>query len=184
LSNYFNKEFWVFFNTFAPWLSAIGTISAVIVSLYLARRDKTVRLQVSAGHRILVIPGMGGPREEYMVIQVVNIGHREAQITGIGWEVGLFYKEYAMQPVLNDEFSSPLPVRLKDGEEANYYYQLYGDSNWLTNFSHDFLLHSPKKRSKYIKLVVFTSIGKNFKQIIEEGLRKKLVETAIKMKKD
>lgn len=54
-------EFWKFINTFAPWLSALGTIAAVVVSLYLARRDKSIRLEVSAGHRLLATPGVKGP---------------------------------------------------------------------------------------------------------------------------
>jgi hypothetical protein len=86
----FDRTTWTFINSFADWLSALGTVSAVILALYLARRDKNVRLEVSAGHRIVVTPGTEGPYPEYLMIRIVNIGHREAQITNIGWKVGLF----------------------------------------------------------------------------------------------
>lgn len=49
-------DYWKFVNSFAPWLSAIGTLSAVIVAIYLARRDKFVRLKCAAGIRMLIGP--------------------------------------------------------------------------------------------------------------------------------
>ena len=77
-NNIFNEETWKFINTFAPWLSAIGTLMAVAVSLYLARHDKRIRLEVNAGHRLLITEGQKGPHPEYLLIRIVNIGHREA----------------------------------------------------------------------------------------------------------
>lgn len=57
-----DEETWKFINTFAPWLSAIGsTLSAVATSLWLAQRDRRVKLSVRASLRIWLIPG-GGPR--------------------------------------------------------------------------------------------------------------------------
>jgi hypothetical protein len=39
--SFFDRETWTFVNSFAPWLSAIGTLAAVITSLYLATADRT-----------------------------------------------------------------------------------------------------------------------------------------------
>lgn len=74
----FDKETFNFINTFAPWLSAIGTIAAVWVAIYFARQDKRLRIDVSAGNRLIVTPGQKGPHPEYLVVHIVNIGHREA----------------------------------------------------------------------------------------------------------
>lgn len=158
----------------------MGTISAVIVSLYLARRDKSVRLEVSAGYRLIVTPGVKGPHPDYLLIKVVNIGHREAQVTGIGWKVGFFRRQYAVQITITDVMSSPIPVRLKDGEEANFFIPLDEQTNWLKNFVRDFLKRSPRIRSRFVKVQVSTSIGKTFSQRIEEDLRKLIVKAAQK----
>ena len=37
-----DRATWQFINSFSSWLSAIGTVAAVIVALYLARRDKRI----------------------------------------------------------------------------------------------------------------------------------------------
>jgi hypothetical protein len=175
-----NVELWKFINTFAPWLSAFGTICAVILSLHLARRDKTIRLEVSAGHRLRVAPGTPGPYREYVVIKIVNIGHREAQITGVGWKIGFFRRQWAFHITNNDGMSSNIPIRLKDGEEANYYIPL-NKINWLQNFAQDFLKSFPTIRSRFIKVAVSTSVGKWFEERIETSLRKMLVTAAKKM---
>ncbi len=86
----------------------MGTISAVVVSLYLARHDNNVKLEVSAGHRLRVTPGDKKPYPEYLVIKIVNIGHREAQVTNIGWKVGLFRPQLAVQTTTPDKMSSTI----------------------------------------------------------------------------
>ena len=49
------KDTWEFINSFAPWLAAFGTVAAVIVSLYLARTDKRIRLAIYEGVRIITV---------------------------------------------------------------------------------------------------------------------------------
>src|SRR5688572_29955936 len=105
----FDRATWQFINTFADWFAAAGTIAAVIVAIYLARRDKTVRLSINAGVRLIVTPGVKGPHPEYLSITAVNIGHREAQITNIGWHVGLFKRQHGVQSTIQDGMSSPIP---------------------------------------------------------------------------
>jgi hypothetical protein len=111
-NNIFDKETWKFINTFAPWLSAIGTFAAVVISLYLARQGKSVTLKITAGHRLMATPGIQGPYPEYIAINIVNTGYRDAQITNIGWKVGFFKKDkqHAIQLIQNDSLSSPLPI--------------------------------------------------------------------------
>jgi hypothetical protein len=82
-----DEEPWKFINTFAPWLSAIGsTLSAVATSLWLAQRDRRVKLSVRASLRIWLIPG-GGPGHGYrfVSVNVINQGRRPATVSGIGW---------------------------------------------------------------------------------------------------
>src|SRR5688572_19989531 len=44
------RKTWEFINTFANWPSAIGTLAAVGVALYLAFRERRISLKLSAGH--------------------------------------------------------------------------------------------------------------------------------------
>lgn len=125
-------------------------------------------------------PGTPGPHREYVVIKIVNIGHREAQITGVGWKVGFFRRQAAVHITINDGMSSSIPIRLKDGEEAHYYIPL-NKINWLQNFARDFLKSFPTIKSRFIKVAVSTSVGKWFEERIEKSLRKMLVEAAKKL---
>jgi hypothetical protein len=65
-------QIWVAVGT---WLSSIGTIGAVIVALYLARRVENVRLNVRVGLMEVVI-GDGSPLQEHVGITVTNLGER------------------------------------------------------------------------------------------------------------
>ena len=170
-----SRDTWRFINTFAPWLSALGTLSAVALSLYLARRDKTVRLEVSAGHRLLVTPGTPGPWPEFLAISVVNIGHRDAQITNIGWRVGILRKRHAIQTTITDGMSSQLPIRLRDGEEAKYFVPMNETTNWLDNFASKMLAPLPRVQVYFVRIQVFTTIGRTFEARIESSLRDKLI---------
>ena len=56
-----DKQTWQFINTFAPWLSAIGTISAVAVVV--TSVGKTLRVRVNRNVRNLLTRGKEGDEE-------------------------------------------------------------------------------------------------------------------------
>ena len=118
----FDQETWKFTNTFAPWLSAFGAVSTVIASPDLAGREK-----YSPGSegwsRVDRDATWLGDIPECLANYVVNVVHREARLTIIGWKAGIFTNRYAVQAALcTDGLSSPLPVRLKDGEGTRYFF--------------------------------------------------------------
>jgi ABC-type Fe3+ transport system permease subunit len=51
-------ETWRFINTFADWLAALGTVGAVVVALYLARKGNRIELEVRAGLRKVAFVGV------------------------------------------------------------------------------------------------------------------------------
>ena len=154
----------------------------MIVSLYFARRDRKIRLAVTAGHRLMVTPGEKG-RTEHIYIGIVNIGHREAQITFIGWKWGIIKKQHAIV-MFNEGLSSALPIKLRDGEEARYFTLLKDDNQILKDFAKGMkLLPCPRIQSYFVKAQVSTSTGVTFETRIEKGLRKMLVEVLKDMKK-
>lgn len=171
-----SQESWLFINSFAPWLSAVGTIAAVLATVYFAWRSHRIRLEVSAGHRLLVGPSTPKPFPELLAIKVVNTGYRNVNITNIGWKVGLFKKQYAVQKIDSNMTSSTLPVLLKEGEEVNYHIPIDHNNNWLENFSKDMLKPYPRLNIHFVKVWVSTSVGTNFESNIEPSLKGKLVE--------
>jgi hypothetical protein len=170
----FSKETWEFINTFSPWLSAIGTLAAVLVSLYLSGQDRRIKLRISAHSSFLISQGLPGKPTEYLSIHIVNTGRREVQIINIGWKVGLFKKQYAVQTIMRDGISSTLPVRIRDGEEANYFIPLK-DSSWLKDFVEKFLHPDPESRLKHLKIQAVTSVGKKFESKIDKSLQTELL---------
>ena len=176
-----DRATWEFINSFAPWLAALGMIGAVIVSLYLARRDKKIRFEVRAGIRLVPTPGER-TIPEYLLIQVTNIGYREAELRSVEWRIGLFKKQHVFQVTARDDgMSSDIPIRLRDGEMALYFIPI-GRTTFIDDFAKDFLMKHPKIRSRYINICAITSVGSEFEEKIEKNLRKELIKRAIELK--
>lgn len=89
----FTQSEWQFINTFAPWLSAFGTILAVVTSLYLASRKSKIKLEAHVGLRLIIGRGDSAPFPQFLSFQITNVGGRPARISNIGWEVGFFKKD-------------------------------------------------------------------------------------------
>ena len=78
----FDRETWLFINSFAPWLAALGTVAAVIVSLYLARRASQPDIRVFAN--LISWFGQLLPKKTFFRISVVNHS-RKAVVNTIQW---------------------------------------------------------------------------------------------------
>jgi hypothetical protein len=85
-----DKEHWDFLNSFANWVSAVGTVSAVVVSLWISLRQGRVALAVDAGTMDYTqsIEGQQISTSSYVAVRVFNEGQAPAQVTGIGWAYG------------------------------------------------------------------------------------------------
>lgn len=171
----------------ADWLSAIGTTGAVIVALWLARREHSMRLKISAGIRLLITPGDSREKPpEFLVIRVVNVGIRTATISAIGWRAGVLRKRYAMQLVgTSNELlaegvtNPPLPLTLAEGQTGNWCVRIGGSGDWLLRFARDFC-NGPAFAisSHFLVTQVSTTMGRTFKAPVEPELRRRLVEAA------
>ena len=108
---------WLFINSFAPWLAALGTVASVIVSLYLALRASRSDIRVF----ICIIQLFDSdPKEKLLQISAVNHS-RKAVVKTIMWRsLGCFGRrkqDWIVQPL--DPRSTKLPCDLGFGEEAN-----------------------------------------------------------------
>jgi hypothetical protein len=89
MENMNNVEFWRFWNTFAPWLSGIGSLFAVIVSLcslYITLRDRRPNLLIET----YLGSSINESHNEYICVYITNRGRRIVTIEMIygGFEIG------------------------------------------------------------------------------------------------
>jgi hypothetical protein len=74
-------------NAVGTWVAGMGTLAALVVALYLARKAEKLRLNIHAGLRD-VVAGDGSPIETHLSIGVTNLGDRRITINSVGWAVG------------------------------------------------------------------------------------------------
>jgi hypothetical protein len=178
-----DRETWGFINSFAPWFSAIGTFSAVVVSLYFARKSSQARLKVSTGHRLIVERGRSDYKPEFVVFRVVNKGSREVKVTGIGWQSGFMKRRYGYQDTGNSPHSSKMPIMIGHGEEAIYYLELRKGEKWIEDFSEKFLLPHPRWALLSLKPYANTSIGTVAYGKVEDGLKEMFLKESLRQLK-
>jgi len=89
------QEEWEFINAFAPWFSALGTVLAVVVSLYFSYSNRKTSLMISASIFEFFQEG-SQETEDYILIQITNTSYKDVVIKNFSWEFGLFKKRYIM----------------------------------------------------------------------------------------
>ena len=162
------------------WVAGIGTVSAVIVSLWLAYNQNKVKLKISAGLRQVFRKG-AKLHPEYCNIHVVNIGNRPLIITGIGWETGKGKNKKRFYQFCDKYLSNDLPKTLRQCEEANFFIPLNmgsDEKDWVVQLP-ELLAGNEEKidNIKKLKTVVNTSIGQVFKAHVEKRLVEKLLKS-------
>lgn len=157
-------------NSFAPWLSAVGTILAVGTTIYFARIDKRIRINLSAGYRLLA-SGPGNSIGRTISIVATNIGIRPVTICQFGWEFGRIRKRHLLQ-FANNSISDLLPITKRDGESASCNFHI--DAIWLNKFIDSNDDRGLRNCIDTLHVVVLTSTGKTFKCKVEKNLRDKL----------
>ena len=156
------KAEWELYNSFSNWVAAIATLSAVLVSLYLARRAARPRAKVSVGLRVIVGSGGKGAYPEVIVFRIVNIGDRVIRVTNIGWQLGLFKKRYAIQ-LYDPLLSSALPIELSHGQEASWTVPTdFGDDPWRISFAKKMMEPYFWVAGKTLRVQFHTSVGEVF----------------------
>lgn len=170
-----DKAHWDFINSFANWISAFGTVGAVVVSLWLAFRPERLSLKVTAGVRVVIVPGAQGPLPRYITITAINRGRRLAKVTGIGWTFGGKSKRsrrdlFQMPGDQRDGMSSPIPVMLDDGQQAQWMFEM---ASWLEQ-AHKIYTRDWRKTVETFTVEITTSIGQVFRSPAEPSLKEAL----------
>jgi len=166
-------ETWNFVNSFAPRLAALGSIAAVVTSLFLAFRQTAMRLHVTAAHRLTVRTGLPLLPPEVLHIDVVNVGFRDVEVTAIEWKASLFRRQCLLQTTCNDGFSSRLPIRLLHGQRAQYYLPF---DSWIAHMR-DHLRPFPHLQARLLGLQARTSVGPTIGGHVEKQLRREIIKS-------
>ena len=98
-------------------LSAIGTIGAVVVSLYLSRKDSINKIRVSTQ---VIIPVGSLDKKIYTNVTITNVGRQEVIITQIGVTHSRYAKKKFAFITNMGIFNNTLPTYLKTGEFNNF----------------------------------------------------------------
>lgn len=174
------KETWQFVNTFAPWLSAFGTIAAVVTALYLARRADKIRLQLRVGIRMVAVRGGGEDHgKEYVWVSITNLGRRKAHITHMFWKPVPWRKSGLIWIAPENQYSSKFPTTIDDGESANYVLPVEEFKERFKERAQDFFAgFAGSIRLRTLRFCVSTSTGDTYYQRPEAELRALLGEIA------
>jgi hypothetical protein len=155
------------------WVSGIGALLAVGVSLHLAKQQTAVTLAVRAGLRVIVTPGEP-EMPEYISVHVVNLGQQPVTITNVGWRMGIFRKRYAVQMLHGIRLSQVPPIELSTGKQANFLVPL-DTTDWMKNMASELDGTFPGLSAWMMKVQISTSVGKIISRRLEADLRKRLV---------
>lgn len=118
---------WEIVNGFANWLSAIGTIAAVVVALWLARRQDQPRVAIQAEVSLVWFEKGSEKNREYLSVYAVNVGDRPVTISHLSLRFGLFRKLWVAVPLPDQELSNSFPTEITYGKEAKWFIPLERD---------------------------------------------------------
>lgn len=162
-------EQWGIINGFANWLAAIGTISAVIVSLYLSTKSGKRTATLSA--RLMLMAELGSETHPaHIVFALVNTGDRTIYTDQIGWVVGRKEKKYFVQ-LFDRTLSHQMPLLQTSGVSGKWLFSV-DDGSWFTRMA-ETLGSSWRKDLKTLKALASTTTGEQYlavpsKEIIEK----------------
>ena len=161
------------------WVAGLGTLLAVIVSLYLARAQGRIKLRVVTGERQIITHG-SNEIPNAVVVFVTNCSQRPAKVTHISWQIGFRKKRHFFQ-IFNDPRYENLPKMLNEGEEGQFIvpYKIHGnDEDRDKTVAQDFLEGStlPRIYISTLKCVVRASVGQQFEVKVEKNLRGRLLQ--------
>ncbi len=155
----------------ADWASGLGSLSAAIVALYLAKWSQRIKLRGYCGLRTAI--GGGGPTAELVFINVTNIGTRATIVGNLGMRVGLIKKRFAIIPMPKDQYSVGIPYPIADGEQAHWAMPLDEKKTWLLELCEDFI-NTPMDVHT-LRIQIHTSHGETFNIRPERPLREAML---------
>ena len=138
----------------AAWASAVGTILAAAVALFLAHNSSRVKLRVS----IAEAEAPAAYPSRAIAFNVTNLGERPVTIVRLRWRAGRGPNSREEDAWVHLHMSGDeTPKTLVYGESATFYvYQQEPGIPWLSNFLTDLLLENSVST---LRGCVYTSVA-------------------------
>lgn len=175
---------WECINSFASWVSALGTILISGLALWLSWKDRLIRIQAIFDYGLIPGDNPSVLNREVYILSFTNIGHRTAIVTNYEWKIRSlpriwkFYRCITfphLEPSLQ-YLTTKFPLELTTGKEGHIFHKstfleeleerekhLYTSSNWLAFY-----------RIFTFKLVLKTTVGKTIYAKIPFRVRKQI----------
>lgn len=116
---------WECFNSFASWLSAIGTILITGLALWLSVRDRQIHLKSALTLGLLPSVNANLLNRPVFVLSFTNVGPRPVTVTNHCWVLPHVKGVVFLQPYMDagvGSLCSKLPLELTDGKEGHVFY--------------------------------------------------------------
>lgn len=163
-----NLQLWGVVGT---WVASIGTVAAVISSIWFASRQNKVKLSIWMGERLL-FPAPDGQSAAHYVLEVVNTGTRSVQICSITLHLRKFKLRKFRKVVSRvsafigskfwDCMLGDLPLMLPEGGSAHFTRPIDAYDNQLAEAVLRMCRTERDKSLKHLVVGVHTSVGKSF----------------------
>ncbi|MCR9873585.1 hypothetical protein NB614_02940, partial [Vibrio parahaemolyticus] len=171
---------WECVNSFASWLSAIGTLLVSGIALWLSVRDRFIRM--SNRFSLGMLTNGGKLDMKVFILEFTNIGVRPVTVTNYKWRIplnGSRKSSIITFPQLDPRVStycSKLPMELTDGKSGNIFHT---DDFFINRDDPEAFLYPKNKlkafiRIHFFKVFICTSVGDNVPVRIDRNLRKRL----------
>lgn len=152
-------EEWSVINGFANWFAAFGTISAVVVSLYLSTKGgkRSANLSVS----LMLMAEQGSDHHpEFIVYKLVNTGDRSFHPDSIGWVYGKKKERSCFIQLFDRSLSNDLPTLQASGVASKWLFSV-DDQRWFSKMAES-LGADWKKNIKTLRALATTTTGEEF----------------------
>ncbi|WP_210014963.1 hypothetical protein [Pseudomonas palmensis] len=169
-------EEWGVINGFANWLAAIGTISAVIVSLYLSTKGGKRNANLSVNLMLMAEQG-SDHHPEHIVYKLVNTGDRSFHPDSIGWVFGKKKDRSSFIQLFDRQLSNDLPTLQASGV-ANKWLFSVDDQRWFTKMAES-LGADWKRNIKTLRALATTTTGEEFLCIPGDTILTKIKEQCL-----
>lgn len=170
---------WECINSFAPWLSAIGTIFISGIAVWLSVRDRMVNMR--AEFDVGIVPGTNTTvlDQKVYALSFTNIGPRPITVTNHLWTLPFFKGVIFLMPELDNRLGplcSKYPLELTDGKEGHIF---YGKDFFSKLDAPDKMLFNKNRliawlRIHFFNMYICTTIGKRIKVNVKPAVRNTL----------
>lgn len=159
---------WAYWSMIGTCFSGMATFFAVITSLYIALRDRKAFI----GGKVRTAYIITEDDDRRIVgVTVVNRSMHAIRIRAILWDVG---GGNELQQFFRNAESDPLPIRLENGDEANYRIMLDDDDSWFRRMA--VRLKKVDSNPKKLRCIIALSTGEKLRLKVDKRIKEKILQ--------